>query len=97
MAETEFKKLQKGYAIQEVEPKDGVRMFEVVKIPEPTAEEIAEREISELKRFLSETDYVACKLIEATDEAELQDLREKYADVLEQRREARARINKLGE
>lgn len=52
--------------------------------------------VSELKRFLSSTDYVACKLIETIDETELQDLKEKYKDVLKQRREARAEINSLG-
>lgn len=49
--------------------------------------------VAELKAFLSETDYVACKLTEALDETELQDLKEKYQDVLKKRREARAEIN----
>ena len=51
--------------------------------------------VAELKRFLSSTDYVACKLIETIDESEFQDLKEKYKDVLKQRREARAEINEL--
>lgn len=51
--------------------------------------------VAELKEFLSETDYVSCKLTEAIDETELQDLKEKYKDVLKQRREARAEINSL--
>lgn len=55
-----------------------------------------EQRIVELKQFLADTDYVANKMIEATDEQELQDLREKYADVLAKRREARVEINKLG-
>lgn len=63
--------------------------------PEPTQQEKNAFRMAELKKFLSETDYVACKLIEAIDEAELQDLKEKYKDVLKQRREARAEINKL--
>lgn len=36
---SEYEKLQEGYTIQEIEPKDGVRQFEVVKIPEPTVEQ----------------------------------------------------------
>lgn len=51
--------------------------------------------VTELKAFLSSTDYVACKLTEAIDETELQDLKEKYQDILKKRREARAEINKL--
>lgn len=86
---------QKGYAIHEVEPINGERMFEVVPIPEPTKEEQAQFEIAELKQYLADTDYIANKLIEAVDDAELSDLKEKYADILRQRREARARINEL--
>lgn len=63
--------------------------FQVVKIPEPTAEELAQVEILNLKQYLSNTDYVVLKIAEgvatATD----------YADVLTQRQEARARINEL--
>lgn len=90
-----YAELQKGYEIQEVEPIDGERMFEVVKTAEPTPEEQAQFEIAELKQFLADTDYISNKLIEAVDDAELSDLKEKYADVLRQRREARARINEL--
>lgn len=90
-----YAELQEGYEIQEVEPVDGVRMFEVVKSSAPTKQELAEREIAELKQYLADTDYIANKLIEAVDNAELSDLKEKYADILRQRREARARINEL--
>ena len=90
-----YAELQKGYEIQEVEPVDGERMFEVVKTAEPTKEEQAQFEIAELKKYLADTDYIANKLIEAVDDSELNDLKEKYADVLKQRREARARINEL--
>ena len=90
-----YAELQEGYEIQEVEPVDGERMFEVVKTAEPTKEEQAQFEIAELKQYLADTDYIANKLIEAIDESELNDLKEKYADVLKQRREARARINEL--
>lgn len=51
--------------------------------------------IVELKQYLSDTDYIANKMIEAIDDAELQDLKEKYADTLKKRREARAEINQL--
>lgn len=69
--------------------------YKVEPIPAPTEQELAEREIAELKQYLADTDYIANKLIEAVDDAELSDLKEKYADVLKQRREARARINEL--
>lgn len=90
-----YAELQNGYEIQEVEPVNGERMFEVVKTAEPTPEEQAQFEITKLKQFLADTDHISNKLIEAVDDAELNDLKEKYADVLKQRREARARINEL--
>lgn len=90
-----YAELQEGYTIQEVEPVDGERMFEVVSIPEPTKEEQAQYEIAELKQYLADTDYISNKLIEAVDDAEQRDLREKYAEVLKQRRQARVRINEL--
>ena len=67
----------------------------VEKIPEPTAEELAEMEIARLKRYLADTDYISNKLIEAVDDSELQDLKEKYAGVISERRKARARISEL--
>lgn len=71
------------------------KYFQVVKIPEPTAEEQARFEIAELKQYLAETDHIDNKLIEAIDNAELQALKEKYAETLKKRRQARARINEL--
>lgn len=54
-------------------------------------------EILSLKDFLSETDYVVEKLSEARldSEDEFEALKAKYADVLERRKSARARINEL--
>lgn len=78
------------YQIQSLDDK-----YKVGLIPEPTEKELRLQEISELLSFLSVTDYISNKLIEAVDDAELSDLKEKYADVLKQRREARARINEL--
>jgi chromosome segregation ATPase len=55
-------------------------------------------EISELKTYLSETDYVVSKINEimatGTDE-EIAAVKEEYAEVLTKRKEARARINEL--
>lgn len=51
--------------------------------------------IAELKQFLANTDYCILKIEEAVDEAEKQDLREKYADVIKARRDARIEINNL--
>ena len=58
-------------------------------IPEPTAEELAEREIAELKQYLADTDYIVFKIAEGSATAE------EYTDVIRKRQEARARINKL--
>jgi len=80
---------------QQYQINDDEEYIFVEPIPAPTEQELAEREIAELKQFLADTDYIANKLIEAIDDAELSDLKEKYADVLRRRREARARINEL--
>ena len=55
----------------------------------PTEKEIAEREIAELKTYLSETDYIAAKLAEGVA------TKEEYAEELTKRAEARERINEL--
>ena len=69
--------------------------YAVVKIPEPTEEEIKQARIAELQAKLAETDYIACKIAEALDYSEQADLKEKYADVIMQRREWRAELNDL--
>jgi len=67
----------------------------VLKTDDKAIRQEKDQRIAELKQLLAETDYIANKLIEAVDEAELQDLKEKYADTLKKRREARAEINQL--
>ena len=54
-------------------------------------------EVSELKNYLSETDYIITKLNEAKieDDALFEELKTKYADVITKRKEARERINTL--
>lgn len=84
-----YAELQEGYEIQEVEPINGKRMFDVVKTAEPTAEEQAQFEIDSLRRFLADTDYVVIKIAEGV--ATPQD----YADVIAQRQSARARIREM--
>ena len=56
-----------------------------------------EIEITNLKNYLSETDYIITKLNEAKieDENEFRILKIKYADELQKRKEARERINEL--
>ena len=65
----------------------------VVYIPEPTKDEkdleAAKQEEQELQSFLNSTDYVAAKLAEGVA------TKEEYSDVLQQRAEARDRINVL--
>jgi len=67
----------------------------VLKTDDKAIRQEKDQRIAELKQYLAETDYIANKLIEAVDETELQDLKEKYADTLKKRREARAEINQL--
>lgn len=57
----------------------------------------AEEEIYSLKDYLSSTDYVISKLNEAriVDEQEYEKLKIEYAEILNNRKEARARINEL--
>ena len=54
-------------------------------------------EESELKNYLSETDYIITKLNEAKieDDALFEELKTKYADVITKRKKARERINAL--
>lgn len=56
-----------------------------------------EIEITNLKNYLSETDYIITKLNEAKieDENEFRILKIKYADVIAKRKEARERIKAL--
>lgn len=63
---------------------------------EPAVEvDPAIQRIQELKAKLFATDYIACKITEALDYSEQADLKEKYADVIMQRREWRAELNDL--
>lgn len=87
----------KGYEIKEVA--DGLEAWGMTSEEQEQAEEkfVKEARITELKQFLADTDYCILKIEEAVDEAEKQDLREKYADVIKARRDARIEINKLEE
>ena len=66
---------------------------------EPTEEELALREkkrhIANLQAFLRETDWVVVKIAEETDASEIAALREKYANVILERKNAREQINEL--
>lgn len=68
---------------------DDGEYYRVVAIPEPSAEELAEREINELKAYLAATDYVVIKIAEGSATAA------DYEDVLNARARARTRINEL--
>ena len=58
---------------------------------------IKSNEINEYKQYLAQTDYVISKLNEAKieDETLFESLKVKYADILNKRKEARAKINEL--
>ena len=70
---------------------------EEVQASEEYQKNIKEIEVSELKNYLSETDYIITKLNEAKieDDALFEELKTKYADELQKRKEARERINEL--
>ena len=58
---------------------------------------VRSNEINEYQQYLNDTDYVITKLNEAKieDENLFNSLKEKYAEVLTKRKEARAKINEL--
>ena len=51
--------------------------------------------IAELRGKLAETDYITCKLVEAVDDEEFNELKEIYAETITQRREWRTEIDAL--
>ena len=58
---------------------------------------VRSNEINEYQQYLNDTDYVITKLNEAKieDEELFNSLKEKYAEILIKRKEARAKINEL--
>ena len=70
---------------------------EEVQASEEYQKSIKKTEVSELKNYLSETDYIITKLNEAKieDDALFEELKIKYADELQKRKEARERIKEL--
>ena len=70
---------------------------EEVQASEEYQKSIKETEVSELKNYLAETDYIITKLNEAKieDDALFEELKIKYSDVITKRKEARERINAL--
>ena len=58
---------------------------------------VRSNEINEYQQYLNDTDYVITKLNEAKieDEKLFNSLKEKYAEILIKRKEARAKINEL--
>lgn len=78
-----------GYTIEELEPKDGVRQFKIVEIPQPTEEDVKQARISELKAKLADTDYIVIKIVEGSATAD------EYAEVLANRKAWRKEINEL--
>lgn len=70
---------------------------EEVQASEEYQKNIKEIEVSELKNYLSKTDYIITKLNEAKveDDALFEELKIKYANELQKRKEARERIKAL--
>ena len=80
-----------GYQIIDYGEEDGEKLFMVREMPiiKPTKEQIAQPRIRQLKKLLSDTDYVAIKIAEGSATAE------EYSEVLAQRKAWRAEINQL--
>ena len=73
--------------MQEIEPIDGVRRFQIVANPEPTEEALKQRRIDELQSYLISTDWYAIRFA---------DTGEPIPDEIKQKRqEARAEISRL--
>ena len=85
-----YKKCYINDEIVEVEDKELQASEEYQKI-------IKETEVTDLKNYLSETDYIITKLNEAKieDDSLFEELKTKYADVITKRKEARERIKAL--
>ena len=85
-----FKKAYINNEIVEVEDKE-------LQASEEYQKNIKGTEVSELKNYLAETDYIITKLNEAKieDDALFEELKIKYADELQKRKEARERIKEL--
>lgn len=79
--------IQNGLAIKDCRPE----YFEIIESPKPTAEQLKQTKIAELKANLSATDYAIIKIAEKAATPE------EYADVIEQRRAWRLEINTLEE
>jgi hypothetical protein len=86
--------LEENQYIDGWEEVDGM-ITPVIAFSEPSVEDMKAIRIGELQTKLAETDYIACKIIEALDYSEQADLKEKYADVIMQRRGWRAELNDL--
>ena len=85
-----YKKVYLNGEIQEVLDEKVINTIEYKNIQK-------EWEMKKLKRYLNDTDYVINKLNEAKieDDELFNSLKEKYAEVLTKRKEARNRINEL--
>lgn len=70
--------------------KDMGDYYECVAVPQPTAEEQAQSEISQLKQYLADTDYCAIKCAELG-----LSMANEYPEIYQKRIASRARINEL--
>lgn len=87
-------KLEPDQYVESWKENDG-KIEPVIAVIKESEEEMKAIRIGELRTKLQETDYISCKIIEALDYSEQADLKEKYADVIQQRREWRAELNDL--
>lgn len=70
--------------------------YATVKNPEPTHKELLEMELSQLKQYLSSTDYITAKMTEVADDpVKFAEMKEHYHDELESRESARVRIREI--
>lgn len=73
-----------------------LRQFQIQLPPAPTEKDLLQKEKEELQEYLIKTDYIASKLAEVSDDTEaFNALKEKYAEDLNKRKQARERINEI--
>ena len=99
ISDEELEKLGKHelkWSTEEYE-EDGETKTRPILIPNDPTEEntrnLAVQRIAELKKYLSDTDYIVTKIAECEAEEEKSELRTLYADELAERKSARAEIN----
>lgn len=91
---------QKGFEEREVEQAWDGGWYLKDYAPQKPLKELKQEEVVKYKKYLADTDYVVIKITEAMvigNQQIIDELKNKYADVINERDEARKKINELEE